>query len=206
AIGHPTSETHSVKIWFHVVSTTVGVGAGNVTDEIIGLQLDVLNNAFAPSHVSFALEGITRTFNGLSNTVNGKAWVTSHMQNGTGSVQNGTYHPSNSTRRDEWRHFAEYLLLLDSCVALPEVLPPMGAGTVLVHEVGHFFGLDHTFQDGIDDLPVHLKAPMEHRINESCPRLNSCPEFPGEDPTFNYMNYMHPKCLREFTPGQTASM
>ncbi|KAF5131224.1 Extracellular metalloprotease [Metarhizium anisopliae] len=64
----------------------------------------------------------------------------------------------------------------------------------VVHEVGHWFGLLHTFNDDcngngdeIDDTPAHADA------SEGCsamPPLDTCPGKPGNDPVHNPMNYI----------------
>ena len=67
-------------------------------------------------------------------------------------------------------------------------------GMSAVHEVGHWFGLLHPFQDTtcakgdpgdyIDDTPQE-KAPTD-----GCPvGKDSCPDSPGPDPIWNYMDY-----------------
>jgi Pregnancy-associated plasma protein-A len=88
------------------------------------------------------------------------------------------------------------------CVASP-------IGQLLVHEVGHWLGLPHTFEngcdppgDGIDDTPAE-KEPHFECLD---PTLDSCPDDPGYDPLNNYMGYARDSCKNEFTAGQRAAM
>ncbi|GLZ13133.1 hypothetical protein Acsp04_33680 [Actinomadura sp. NBRC 104425] len=76
-------------------------------------------------------------------------------------------------------------------------------GYTVVHEVGHWIGLFHTFENGCevpgDDVG---DTPYEAWPAQGCPRSkDTCPE-PGSDPVRNFMNYGWDDCMREFTAGQ----
>lgn len=81
-------------------------------------------------------------------------------------------------------------------------------GDILVHEVGHWLGLFHTFEGGcsvgdmVDDteperIPNRGCAPEEQR--------DTCPGG-GLDPIFNFMDYSSDECLYVFTQGQVERM
>ncbi|KHN94040.1 Peptidase M43, pregnancy-associated plasma-A [Metarhizium album ARSEF 1941] len=81
---------------------------------------------------------------------------------------------------------------------------------VVVHEVGHWFGLMHTFANGcigngdeIDDTPAHA-GPS--RGCSAMPPLDTCPGEPGNDPVHNPMNYIPDSCMETFTPRQFERM
>lgn len=89
---------------------------------------------------------------------------------------------------------------------------PSDSGRTLTHEVGHWLGLYHTFQDGCfgnndqcDDTP-----PVAAQFsNASCPANgNSCtndvPDLP--DQWENYMDYSDGSCMAMFTPKQRDRM
>jgi hypothetical protein len=93
-------------------------------------------------------------------------------------------------------------------------------GAQLVHEVGHYLGLLHTFvggcgsgaamTDGVDDTPqeAHPRAWGVDLGDASggCARRDTCPGDPGDDAVQNYMSYNNLACAAAFTPGQQARM
>lgn len=85
-------------------------------------------------------------------------------------------------------------------------------GKIVVHEVGHYFGLRHIWGDGdcsaddyVDDTPRAGAAS-----NWGCSQLNSCKDtINGKDlPNMieNYMDYSGSSCMNSFTKGQIDVM
>lgn len=91
-----------------------------------------------------------------------------------------------------------------------------GEGEMLVHLVGHWFGLLHTFQgspgpnvecrprcgqtsDFVLDTPIHRLPRAEI---DRCYKMDTCPSLPGLDPIHNFMNLVPDFCASELTPGQ----
>ncbi|WP_245974480.1 zinc metalloprotease [Thermomonospora umbrina] len=76
-------------------------------------------------------------------------------------------------------------------------------GYTAVHEVGHWLGLFHTFENGCDHPGDHVAdTPYEAVPTEGCPRSKDTCWDDGADPLHNFMDYAWDACMREFTPGQ----
>ncbi|PBP25868.1 putative metalloprotease protein [Diplocarpon rosae] len=89
----------------------------------------------------------------------------------------------------------------DACEVAARTMPGMptdrassenNQGHIAVHEVGHWFGLNHTFVGGcnaasagdfVSDTPATLDL-------SGCPAASdTCPDLPGLDPIHNFMGY-----------------
>jgi len=74
-----------------------------------------------------------------------------------------------------------------------------------VHEVGHYFGLYHTFENGCANPGDEVDdTPSQSEPNYGCPSSPySCGSY---DDVGNFMDYMDDGCLNHFTQGQLDRM
>ena len=87
---------------------------------------------------------------------------------------------------------------------------PYHLGRTATHEVGHFFGLYHTWEgkncngtnDGIDDTPPQ----STETLGCPSPAPDSCPDDEFPDMIENYLDYTDDACMNLFTEGQKAVM
>ena len=200
-----------IPVRFHIIHSG---NQGNVPDSQIDLQLDVLNNSFAPHGITFINAGIDRTDNAT--------WFQMTMRSAAERKTKTALHQNTDQELNfytagigqsllGWATFPSELAgdpELDGVVVLYSTLPggtsvPYDLGKTAVHEVGHWLGLFHTFEGGctppgdeVDD------TPFEARPNEgpATPR-DTCPQ-PGMDPVTNYMDYTDDVGMTEFSPGQ----
>ena len=82
---------------------------------------------------------------------------------------------------------------------------PFDLGMTAVHEIGHWCGLYHTFQDGCEAPGDYIEdTPFEAKSAFGCPvhQPSACPGETRYDPVDNYMDYTDDACMKHFTPQQ----
>ncbi|GAB1313431.1 hypothetical protein MFIFM68171_03641 [Madurella fahalii] len=213
-VGQPSI---TVDTYFHVVTNSTRVQDGWLTDQLLNDQLQILNADYASSNISFRLQGISRTVNaawatngntrvqlemhkalreGAYDTLN--IYFRTHIRSETGNTVNG-YCTLPFTFQQGSENFYR-----DGCVVFHSTVP----GRTVTHEVGHWFGLLHTFQggctgpgDNVMDTPAEALPSWDCNITR-----DTCPDQPGYDPVRNFMDYSTGSCRNNFTPGQIARM
>ncbi len=215
--------TVSVPTVIHVISSDGTEAGGNLSDAALIQQINFLNVAYAggfggaPTPFQFRVTGITRSVNPvwaqmtLGSFAEAEAKNALH-QGGANTLNLYFANPPDGTLG--WATFPWDFASapsLDGVVVLFRTvpggnLPPYNEGDTLVHEVGHWLGLFHTFQGtcgAVNDTIAD--TPPEARPAYGCPvGRNTCSRNDAADAINNYMNYSDDSCLFEFSSEQAA--
>ncbi|UNI16227.1 hypothetical protein JDV02_002686 [Purpureocillium takamizusanense] len=214
----------NVDLYFHVVSASQS-GANFLDDNVVKKQVQVLNEDYAPGGISFILRDTTRTVD--------RDWATNRNELAMKQkLHRGGPRDLNLYFLDRLEDdgygictFPERLsepngTTLDGCLVKASTAPGGAAsrfnlGKTAVHEVGHWFGLLHTFESHSNGTKASgckgpgdyvSDTPASDSPSRGCPTgRDSCPA-PGLDPIHNYMDYSDDACYTEFSQGQIARM
>lgn len=215
----------NVPVVVHVLAAGEDESQGNVSDAAIAEQMNILNAAFAGTSggaataFQFSLVGLTRTINPQAAVLEfGTATefaVKQALRQGDASTLNIYVAQSDSGTLGYATFPWDFPTAptLDGVVVAFQTLPggsfaPYNEGDTLVHEVGHWLGLFHSFQGSCgsigDDIP---DTGPEFSPAFGCPvGRDSCGGDSFSDPVNNYMDYSDDFCLFEFSPGQAERM
>lgn len=175
-----------------------------------------MNERYAPNGISFVQAGLDYTINSAWAADSGELTMKKSLRQGSYADLNlyfepqldylgYCYFPTTTSGSDDDFYY-------DGCTILSSSVPGgsqtnYNLGLTVVHEVGHWFGLYHTFQGGcvvgdrVDDTPAEASAAS------GCPTgRDTCPNQDGLDPIHNYMDYTYDTCYEEFTAGQQDRM
>jgi hypothetical protein len=205
----------NVQVAFHVIHSLSG--NGNISDLMINNQINVLNEAYEQYNIIFTLSSIDRTAND-----NWFSDMESYEQQYKQQLNIDPAHHLNIYTGNMpgllgWSYmpysWSESYYMHGVCLSytcLPGGTYPYNLGKTASHEVGHYLGLLHTFDNGcnapgdyVNDTPYQDDGNNIYTCN---PNLDTCPNQLGTDPVHNYMNYVDDACLTEFTNGQSERM
>ncbi|SDJ62274.1 zinc metalloprotease [Nonomuraea jiangxiensis] len=193
-----------------------------VSDEVVRAQIDTLNSAYGgvfggvDTGVRFRLDGIDvkRHAAWFTDPVGHEKAMKNALHQGGADTLNLYIAQLNQLMLG----FASYPYWYEGAPELDGVVIdwrslPGGAmsnynlGFTGVHEIGHWLGLFHTFENGCEPPGDGVEdTPAEARPSEACPPGRDTCTRPGEDPSHNFMDYAHDRCMSEFTRGQAVRM
>lgn len=214
---------YEIPVWWHVIYQSSGVG--NITNAAITAQMMVLNEDFRAmagtmgsngydTMIQFKLAGITRTINNgwftdsevdqsaykQALNVNPDQFLNVYTNDARGYL-GYAYYPQSSA--GSW---IDGIVLNYSTVGGRNntTLWAYNQGRTLVHEMGHYLGLYHTFHNETctntysgGDLIVDTNAEIIDHYG--CSQTYTCGT---SDPIHNYMNYTDDVCMYQFTREQ----
>jgi len=199
-----------IQTVFHVIKKTDGTGA--ISNALIQSQIDVLNEDFN------ALAGTPGAMghNIKVKFVLARKTPTGQPTTGIETVTNNDYFadpggdPNNMKQALAWdvtRYFNIYTNDAAGFLGYA-TFPPYDLGRTATHEVGHWLGLYHTFQDGCTNPnnayttgDLLADTPPEAEPTFGCMPGVSCGNVPW--PLENYMDYSDDMCMTKFTPEQS---
>ncbi|KAM3500446.1 hypothetical protein MY10362_006404 [Beauveria mimosiformis] len=186
-----------IDVYMHVLSPP---GQEILSSDTLKKQFDVLNAGFQPANFSFILQDI-EWHSGEEFKSFAYPWGASHEAD----VILGGASPSPELLQ---QYPKEDGVRIAAGTAPGGSFEAYSGGLTTVHEVGHWFGLLHTFEGGcdgegdfIDDTPASANASRGCQTGR-----NSCPGRDGLDPIHNMMDYSDDSCKTGFTPGQIDRM
>jgi hypothetical protein len=215
--GDTQKAAGNINVAFHVVyKTHRGNQLGNIPQQWIDDQIDVLNAAYSSTGFSFTLASVDRTsskkwYTGCYNQDNSMKsalnidpahFLNIYTCSPSGGILGWAYYPSSFPESD-YRH---------GVVLLDESLPggsasPYNLGDTATHEVGHYLGLAHTFDNGCNSPGDQIAdTPYEASAAFGCPVGRDTCSQSGQDPIYNFMDYTDDDCMDEFTADQKSRM
>ena len=209
-------ETTLIKVFFHVIQNPAG--DGYIAKSQIDEQMTVLNASFG-NHFKFHLTKIDRPINSewyenMYHTSPAEAAAIEALgvrEKDVLNIYTAHLKGSNGWAFYPWEFSANPYR--DGVMIRFSTLPGgtqeyYDKGKTLVHEVGHWLGLFHTFSnscyppgDYVDDT-----APEQIEGRRCYLGRDSCPGDKDPDPVQNFMDYSEDKCTIEFTPKQLERM
>ncbi|MCP5050632.1 MAG: hypothetical protein GY940_25945 [bacterium] len=213
------SATYTIPVVFHIIHKSNGTG--NIPDARVNAQVKVLNDDYKAAQkgfntkIQFKLAGITRTANdGWHNDQDevgfkrALGWDQKKYMNVYVTSSGGYLGYAYLPQENSGDVYDGVVVLYNSVGGRNNGYAPYDQGRTLVHEVGHYLGLLHTFDgggcfEGYTSGDLIGDTHSENAEHYDCQQTSSCGT---PDDIHNYMNYTEDTCMSEFTPDQANRM
>lgn len=211
--------TTKIPVYFHVLHAGP---EGNVSAAKINRQIAVLDASYGgriggyDTRFDFVLKAVTRTDNAswYANPEGYESAFKPRLHRGGA----GALNLYSADLGDQllgwatfpWRYRAQpkmdgVIIHADSLPGGP--IPDFDRGFTATHEIGHWLGLYHTFQNGCQNPGDRVADTAPERDPTlGCPSGKDTCSAPARDPIHNYMDYSHDTCMNQFSKGQATRM
>jgi hypothetical protein len=205
----------SIPVAIHVLTSgnNGAVGSGQINS-----QMNVLNNAYNGTGFSFFVDYVEYIDNSSWYTMSPGSTAEAQAKSALGDspqTKLNLYIANPGGGLLGWATFPSSLSSnpsSDGVVILNGSMPngfasPYNEGDTLVHEVGHWLGLYHTFQGGCRGNGDYVEDTAPERSPAyGCPTNRDSCRGDGLDPITNYMDYTDDYCMFEFSDCQVVRM
>ncbi|KAF9452927.1 zincin [Macrolepiota fuliginosa MF-IS2] len=218
-----TNVTTTLDVYFHIIAANQTIEGGWVPDDQISAQMDVLNQDYTGTGISWNHANTSRIissewFARVGPGSPEEQLLKTNFRKGNASALNVYtvgFQSGNGTGLLGYATFPfdyQSQPALDGVVMLHSSVPggsaaPYNGGRTLTHEAGHWVGLYHTFQGGCTGVGDSVDdTPAEESPAFGCPAERDTCDRQGTDPINNFMDYTDDSCMTNFTPGQAARL
>ena len=214
AAHHPGARA-TIPVYFHVISDDAG--SGDITETQITQQLAVLNTAFTGTGFDFSRAGVTRTRKSAWHLMAMDSAAESEAKSALrqGGARTLNVYVVNAVSVLGWATFPWWYagdpqsdgIVVDRATFPGGHATGFNSGKTAIHDVGHWLGLYHTFQNGCSFLGDFVgDTPAEQSPATGCPVSRDSCKASGSVPIRNYMDYTNDSCRDQFTAGQRSRM
>ncbi|KAG6908987.1 hypothetical protein DXG01_002476 [Tephrocybe rancida] len=190
-----TAATYTIPVIFNVFYDQNNPVDGNFPDSVITQQVNVMNSFFNNVGLYFRVAGVVRrpiSYSLLHGVAIGNAAEVEIKKFRQGNVQTLNIYTVGQNSQQiyaGWSSFPwdyQQKPQYDGIIMDYNFLPGgkntgYNTGKITVHEIGHWTGLLHTFQDGCNGGDQVDDTPAEASAGSGCTPRDSCPG-PGADP------------------------
>ncbi len=203
-----------IPVHFHIIHDG---RAGNLPEHQLEEQIALLNQVYEPALLEFQMASVDRTKHPKWYRVGISTPEEAAMKAELGKAPDRTLNFYTADLPDGllgWATFPWYLgayPVMDGVVINQMSLPgsaeesPYNLGMTAVHEIGHWCGLFHTFENGCNDPGDEISdTAYEANSASGCPlgQKSACENETRFNPVENYMDYSDDACMKQFTPLQ----